>query len=67
MVFVIENSGHVSGICRVVKRQATELGRKPLRRKEPQSCDGRVLSLLRNDAVKFRLEENCKTPFIVGC
>lgn len=67
MVFVIENSGHVSGICRVVKRQATELGRKPLRRKEPQSCDGRVLSLLRNDAVKFRREENCKTPFIAGC
>ena len=34
-------------------------------RKEPQSCDGRLLRIPRNDAEKLKLEENVKTLSIV--
>ena len=47
------------------KKKAGHVPGQLLCRKEPQSCDGRVLRILRNDAEKLRLEENVKTPCTV--
>lgn len=47
-------------------QEASLLSGQPPYRKEPQS-DGRLLRILRSHAKQFSLEENCNTPFIVGC
>lgn len=50
--------------------QGPEVGHlagQSLCRKEPQSCDGKFLILVRNDAEYFRLEKSRETPFITGC
>lgn len=69
-VFLLEETGtrwngRVSGVFRTQK--AGHLPWQPLCRKEPQSCDGRLLRVLRNDVEQLRLDENWKTLCIVGC
>lgn len=60
------SSGHVSGIFRMKKKKkAGHMPGQLLCRKEPQSCDGRLLRIPRNDAEKLKLEENVKTLSIV--
>lgn len=51
----------MSGIFRMKKKKAGHMPGQLLCRKEPQSCDGRLLRILRNDAEKLKLEENVKT------
>lgn len=67
-MFLLEKTGtHWSGHeWHVQSQEAGYLTEKLLNRKKPQSYDGRMLRILRNDAEQFRLEENFKTPFIVG-
>lgn len=47
------------------KKKAGHMPGQLLCRKEPQSCDGRLLRIPRNDAEKLKLEENVKTLSIV--
>ena len=61
----MHSSGHVSGIFRMKKKKAGHMPGQLLCRKEPQSCDGRLLRILRNDAEKLKLEENVKTLSII--
>lgn len=67
--FVLEDRHTLEWACEwhLQGKKASYLTGQPLWRKEPKHCDGRLLRILGNDAEQFRLKENCKTPFIVGC